>query len=53
MTFVDVYDNLYCWSTNAQNWPVGTEVRIKGTVKELGVYQKQKITYLTRCQKVD
>lgn len=53
MTFVDVYDNLYCWSTNAQNWPVGTEVRIKGTVKELGVYQKQKITYLTRCSRVD
>lgn len=53
MTFVDAYDNLYCWSTNAQNWPVGTEVRIKGTVKELGVYQKQKITYLTRCSRVD
>ena len=53
MTFVDVYDNLYCWSTNAQNWPVGTEVRIKGSVKELGVYQKQKITYLTRCSRVD
>ena len=52
MTFIDVYDNLYCWSTSAQNWPVGTEVRIKGTVKELGTYQKQKITYLTICTKV-
>lgn len=53
MTFIDVYDNLYCWITTAQNWPVGMELRLKGTIKELGVYQKQKITYLTRCSKID
>lgn len=52
MTFTDVYNNLYCWITTAKNWAVGEEKRIKGTIKELGVYQKQKITYLTRCSVV-
>ena len=52
MTFVDVYDNLYCWNTSAKNWEVGTEHRVKGTIKNLDTFQKQKITYLTRCMEV-
>lgn len=52
MTFVDVYNNLYCWNTSAQDWAVGTEHRIKGTIKKLDTYHKQKITYLTRCSEV-
>ena len=52
MTFIDANENLYCWSTAAKNWEVGKELTIKGTIKSLGTYQKQKITYLTRCSEV-
>ena len=50
--FIDANENLYCWSTAAKNWEVGKELTIKGTIKSLGTYQKQKITYLTRCSEV-
>ena len=52
MTFIDANENLYCWSTAAKNWEVGKELTIKGTIKSLGTYQRQKITYLTRCSEV-
>lgn len=52
MTFIDANENLYCWSTAAKNWEIGKELTIKGTIKSLGTYQKQKITYLTRCSEV-
>lgn len=52
MTFIDANGNLYCWSTAVKNWEVGKELTIKGTIKSLGSYQKQKITYLTRCSEV-
>lgn len=52
MTFVDVYNNLYCWNTSAKNYDIGQEVRLKGSIKALNTYQKQKITYLTRCREV-
>ena len=45
----DANQNVFVWSTNSKDWPVGSEKTIRGTVKEHKVYQGIKQTILTRC----
>ena len=50
--FEDENGNVLSWITAAKDWPVGSEKKIRGTVKEHKIYRNKKITYLTRCMEI-
>lgn len=52
-TFEDKNGNQFVWSTSAKCWEVGTEKRLRGTVKQHQVYHNIKQTVLTRCAEVN
>ena len=45
----DADGNLFVWTTAAKNWSVGSEHRLRGTVKDHRVYRNEKQTVLSRC----
>lgn len=44
--------NVYVWTTQAKNWPVGAKKKLRGTVKAFNTYKNVKQTILTRCIEV-
>jgi hypothetical protein len=51
-TFEDQNGNQFIWSTSAKSWEIGTEKRLRGTVKQHQTYKNIKQTVLTRCMEV-
>lgn len=48
----DSNENYYKWKTSAKDWDVGTEHRIRGTVKDFDAVDGIPATVLTRCLEV-
>lgn len=48
----DCDGNLFIWITSAKSWAVGTEHRLRGTVKAQNPYKNEKCNILTRCLEV-
>lgn len=48
----DCDGNLFMWITSAKSWSVGTEHRLRGTVKAQNPYKNEKCNILTRCLEV-
>lgn len=51
-SFEDKDGNQLVWSTSHKKWEEGTELVIRGTVKEHKVYRNTKQTSLSRCMEV-